>query len=50
MLQMLVVGALFQGAAFLAQFLALPFPAFVLSYVFTGIGMVFQVSSITIYL
>lgn len=45
---MLVVGPLFQIAAFLiqflSQFLALPFPAFALSFVLGGIGMVFQVS------
>jgi hypothetical protein len=39
---MLVVGPLFQIAAFLiqflAQFLALPFPAFALSFVLGGIG------------
>ena len=43
-LQMLVVGPLFQIAAFLVQFLALPFPAFALSFLLGGIGMVFQVS------
>ena len=42
--QMLVVGPLFQIAAFLVQFLALPFPAFALSFLLGGIGMVFQVS------
>ena len=41
---MLVVGPLFTIAAFLAQFLTLPFPAFALSYALGGIGMVFQVS------
>ena len=41
---MLVVGPLFQIAAFLVQFLALPFPAFALSFALGGIGMVFQVS------
>ena len=41
---MLVVGPLFQIAAFLVQFLAPPFPAFALSFVLGGIGMVFQVS------
>ena len=43
-LQMLVVGPLFQIAAFLAQFLALPFLTFALSFALGGIGMVFQVS------
>ena len=43
---MLVVGPLFQIAAFLVQFLALPFPAFALSFFLGGIGMVFQVSII----
>jgi hypothetical protein len=46
--QMLVIGPLFQIAAFLVQFLALPFPAFALSFVLGGIGMVFQVSIIYI--
>ena len=41
--QMLVVGPLFQIAAFLVQFLALPFPAFALSFALGGIGIVFQV-------
>jgi hypothetical protein len=41
--KMLVVGPLFQIAAFLAQFLALPFPAFALSFALGGIGLVFQV-------
>ena len=41
---MLVVGPLFQIVAFLVQFLALPFPAFALSFALGGIGMVFQVS------
>ena len=44
--QMLVVGSLFQIAAFLVQFLAPPFPAFALSFVLCGIGMVFQVDII----
>ena len=44
--QMLVVGPLFQIAAFLVQFLALPFPAFALSFVLGGIGLVFQVGGI----
>jgi hypothetical protein len=44
--QMLVVGALFQIAAFLVQFLALPFPAFALSFTLGGIGIVFQVGII----
>ena len=43
-LQMLVVGPVFQIAAFLVQFLALPFPAFALSFFLEGIGMAFQVS------
>ena len=42
-LQMLVVGPLFHIAAYLVQFLALPFPAFALSFLLGGIGMVFQV-------
>ena len=41
--KMLVVGPLFQIAAFLAQFLLPPFPAFVLSFALGGIGLVFQV-------
>ena len=48
-LQMVVVGSLFQIAVFFVQFLALPFPAFALSFVLGGIGMVFQVSDIDIY-
>ena len=44
--QMLVVGPLFQIAAFLVQFLQLPFLAFALSFALGGIGMVFQVSII----
>ena len=44
--QMLVVGPLFQIAAFLVQFLALPFPAFTLSFALCGIGTVFQVGII----
>ena len=47
-LQMVVVGSLFQITAFFVQFLALPFPAFALSFVLGGIGMVFQVSVIYI--
>ena len=43
--QILVVGPLFQIAAFLVQFLALPFPAFALSFTLGGIGMVFQDAS-----
>ena len=43
-LQMLVLGPLFQIAAYLVQFLALPFPAFALSFALGRIGMVFQVS------
>ena len=43
-LQMLVLGPLFQMAAYLVQFLALPFSAFALSFALGGIGMVFQVS------
>jgi hypothetical protein len=39
-----VVGALFHFAAFLIQFLALPFPAFALSFAISGIGNVFQVN------
>jgi hypothetical protein len=46
---MLVVGPLFQISAFLVQFLALPFPAFALSFALGGIGMVFQVSIIYIF-
>ena len=41
---MLVVGPLFQIAAFLVQFLELPFPIFALSFGLGGIGRVFQVS------
>lgn len=43
-----MVGALFQTAAFLVQFLALPFkfPAFALSFALAGIGNVFQVNII----
>ena len=40
---MLVVGPLFQIAAFLIQFLELPFPIFALSFGLGGIGRVFQV-------
>ena len=43
---MLVVGPLFQIAAILVQFLAVPFPAFALSFALCGIGMVFQVGII----
>ena len=43
---MLVVGALFQVAAFLVQYLALPFPAFALSFALTGIGLTTQVNNI----
>jgi len=42
---MLVVGPLFQIAAFLLQFLHLPFPIFALSFGLGGIGMVFQDAS-----
>ena len=41
--QMLLVGPLFQIAAFLVQLLALPFPTFALSFALCGIGLVFQV-------
>ena len=41
---MLVLGPLFQILAFLLQFLAIPFPAFALSFGLAGIGRVFQVS------
>jgi hypothetical protein len=46
-----VVGALFQTAACLVQFFALPykFPAFALSFAFLGIGNVFQVNIIYIH-
>jgi hypothetical protein len=44
--QMLAFGPLFQIAAYLVQLLALPFPAFALSFALGGIGMVFQVSFI----
>ena len=44
---MLVVGPLFQIAAFLIQFLELPFPIFALSFGLGGIGRVFQVSIYT---
>ena len=40
---MLVVGSLFQMAAFFVQFLKLSFPLFVLSFSLGGIGMAFQV-------
>jgi len=40
---MLVVGCLFQIAAFVIQFLELSFPLFVLSFGLGGIGMAFQV-------
>jgi hypothetical protein len=43
---MLVVGPLFQIAAFVFQFLKLPFPIFVLSFGLGEIGMVFQVGII----
>jgi hypothetical protein len=43
---MLVVGPLFQIAAFLVQFLQLPFPIFALSFGLGGIGRVFQVGII----
>ena len=43
---MLVVAPLFQIAAFLIQFLALPFPIFALSFGLGGIGRVFQVGHI----
>ena len=43
---MLVVGPLLQIAAFLVQFLHLPFPIFALSFGLGGIGRVFQVSII----
>jgi hypothetical protein len=46
-LQMLVIAPLFQIAAFIVQFLALPFPAFALSYSVGGIGLVFQVGIIS---
>ena len=49
-LQILVVGCLLQSAAFFVQFLALPFPAFALSFVLGGIGMVLQVGIIFIYM
>ena len=42
---MLVVGPLLQIAAFLVQFLELPFPIFALSFGLGGIGRVFQVGS-----
>lgn len=40
---MLVIGSGFQAAAFFFQFLAPPFPLFVLSFGIGGIGMAFQV-------
>ena len=43
-------GSLIQIAALLAQFLALPFSAFALSFALGGIGMVFQVGIICIYI
>ena len=42
-LQILVLGQLFMIAAFLVQFLAVPFPAFALSFALGGIGIVIQV-------
>jgi hypothetical protein len=45
---MLVVGPLLQIAAFLVQYLELPFPIFALSFGLGGIGKVFQVD-ITLY-
>ena len=48
--QMLVVGPLFQIAAFLVQFLALPFPLFASSFALGGIGIVFQVGIIYIFI
>ena len=39
-----VVGPLFTIAAFLVQFLALPYPAFALYFFLRKIGMVFQAS------
>jgi hypothetical protein len=47
-IQMLVVGPLLQIAAFLVQYLELPFPIFALSFGLGGIGKVFQVD-ITLY-
>jgi hypothetical protein len=44
---MLVIAPLFQIAAYIVQFLALPFPAFALSYSLGGIGFVFQVGIIS---
>ena len=46
---MLVLGPLFQITTFLIQFLALPFPAFTLSFAIGGIGTVFQVGIIYIH-
>ena len=46
---MLVLGSLFQIAGSLAQFLALPFPAFALSFALAGTGIVFQVYIIYIH-
>jgi len=43
--KMLVVGSLFQIAAYCVQFLELSFPLFVLSFFLGGIGMAFQDAS-----
>ena len=48
--QMIVVGCLLQITAFFVQFLALPFPIFVSSFVLGGIGMVIQVSIIIVFI
>ena len=48
--QMIVVGCLLQITAFFVQFLALPFPNFVSSFVLGGIGMVIQVSIIIVFI
>ena len=47
--EMLVLGALFQIAAYIVQFLAPPYPAFALSFALAGIGNVFQVNIIYIH-
>ena len=47
---MLVVGAVFQIAAFLIQFFAPPFPHFSSSFALAGIGSVLQVGIDIIYI
>ena len=42
--EMLVLGAFFEIAAYVVQYFAPPYPAFVLSFALAGIGNVFQVN------